>query len=222
MNSFGLKKIAIALSLVGLCATSAFAVGVNATVTADNHYGLYYGSKDGTSMTFVGRNELDASGAPGTFNWSEPENFAFDVPDGQYIYVAGWSDNAFAQAWLGQFVTPTETIVSDTGWEVYLTFQDLGDGSPAPTAGALGSQVNFADTNGLWVPVSIVRANGSAPWGLVAGVSNSAYWAWGSAMEPGSSYGEYQIFRHSVPEPTTMLLLGSSLLGFAGVRRKKA
>ncbi len=67
------------------------------------------------------------------------------------------------------------------------------------------------------------KNNGDSPWGTIAGIDQNANWIWGSALEPGSGYGEYQIFRTqvtAVPEPATLLLLGSGLLGLAVLRKR--
>ncbi len=89
-----MKKTAIVLFL-GLCFVfgalgKAFATLVTATVTADNHYAIYYGTDN--SLTYVGTNVSGSAGSTGTYNWSAAETWSFNVPVGQYIYVVGWSD----------------------------------------------------------------------------------------------------------------------------------
>lgn len=66
--------------------TMAYAVAIDAMVTADNHYGLYFGAVNGSFVTFVGRNELGKGGSPGPCNWSQAESFTFDITLGDYIY----------------------------------------------------------------------------------------------------------------------------------------
>jgi hypothetical protein len=188
--------------------TTAYAVAIEATITADNHYALYFGATNGSFVTFVGRNELGSGGSPGSYNWSQAESFTFDITTGDCIYIAAWSDDATAQGLIGQFVIPDwgATILTNTSdWEVYLTFNDLDDGSEAPTESELGSEISSAS----WNIVTDYIAHGSSPWGYIAGISSEADWIWGSALTPGSDYGEYQIFRTKVvPEPATVLLLG--------------
>ena len=121
-----------------LIPSASYAVPVTATFTADNHYAIYYGAVDGSTMTFVGRNELDAAGSPGEFNWSLPETFNFDAADGDYVYLAAWSDDVEAQGLLGQITTPAGTYYTNTAdWEVAYAFSDIDDGGAAPTTAAM-------------------------------------------------------------------------------------
>jgi len=207
----------LGLVLVFGVLSNAFAIPVTATVTADNHYAIFSGTD--ASLTYRGTNESGALGSPGTYNWSEAETWTFDVPTGEYIYVVGWSDNSVAQGWKGQFVTSSGTIYSDSSWQYLLSStaaNDLGDGSLPPSASDVTSTII---ANQPWL--TGVNTNAYSAWGSVVGLeSSTAQWIWGSSMFPGSGTGEYQVFRHAVPEPTTMLLLGIGLIGLARIRRK--
>lgn len=218
-------KCLIAVAGLGVAAGVSNA-GVMATLTADNHYALYTGNSF-SDITFIGRNELGASGSPGTYNWSKAETWNFEP--GAYIYVAVWSDDAVAQGWLGQFAFdngPT-LLSSSPGWEYVGSDVNLGDGDPAPTVAAIGGWVNLADTNSLWDAPFVGGANGIAPWGTIAGVSNSAKWTWGNPSNRtnpligGDNFEEYQVFRIPTGVPTPGASAMGLLAGAMLVKRRR-
>lgn len=219
---FSLLRACVPAMFLCFTAGSASAVPVTATLTADNHYALYYGNADGSGMTFVGMNEIGAGGDPGEFNWSLPETFTFET-DADYIYIVAWSDDVVAQGLIGQFNIASGLFVTGTnGWEVAIADEDLDDGSPAPATGVLSSFV-FGAT---WGNVTNSLPNGAAPWGTVPGVATSAAWIWGGELIGGGLGGrEYQVFRfrpagEEIPEPASVALLLTGLLALAVQKRR--
>src|SRR5690606_36425982 len=102
-----------------LVAAPAQATPVKATITADNFYALYKGPLAPGSagdLTMIGRNEAtyEHQGAPtnpnslpgcsGSYNWSCPEVFEFDLAAGETFYLAVWDDGTVAESWIGEFI----------------------------------------------------------------------------------------------------------------------
>jgi hypothetical protein len=211
----------------------ATSITFDATITADNHYAIYTGSKSSIT-TYWGMNELGGMGSPGLYNWSFPETWEDIVLDlGDYLYVVAWSDDNIAQGWIGEFVSNSRAILSNTvDWEVYLSGIDLDDWAEAPKEADLTAEI----TGAIWSPVAYYLNQPALPWsywiqienpgsnGYMKDISQKADWIWGSSMEPGSYLGEYQVFRtrvSPVPEPATIILFGSGILGAAIFRRKR-
>ncbi len=194
-------------------------LSVEAVVTADNHYALYYGTTSG--LNYVGTNESTASGSPCRYNWSCAETWEFDMQSGDDIYVAAWSDNSVAQAFIGQFTINGTTYFTEANddWAYTYGGTDLNTGDPAPSV----SEMNDVIDNGSWSALSSVE-HGVSPWGTISGISSDADWVWGTPNlnGSGSGAGEFQVFRFSVPvsEPSTLALLGLGLMSLAYTRRR--
>jgi hypothetical protein len=160
---------------------------VTAHLAADNAFAVYTGNADGSGLTYVGRN---------TGEWTTTHTFNFQIEAGDYIYLAAWSDDAVAQGIIGDFSTNTGlTFVTGANWQVHLTHSDFD-----ATTGQLPSTGHVAAEIGenTWSNVTHVLDNGVSPWGMRPGISPTADWMWGSPLQPGSAYGEYQIFRYQV------------------------
>lgn len=219
------QKLAATVAAAAITALGAFANAeiITGTITADNHYALY--SSLGNAFSYHGGNELGAAGSPGQYNWSMAESYSFSA--GDFLYIAAWSDDSVAQAVLGEFQSASlGTILSgDNRWQVYATDVNLGDGDPHPTAATIAGHVGYADANFLWESIFAGGANGTAPWGAIAGVSNNARWMWKNVpgdpdpTQGGSGAAEMLIFRTVVPTPATAALFG--LGGLACYRRRR-
>lgn len=209
-------------AVVGL-ASAANADTVLGTITADNHYAIYGVGQQG--LFYVGGNEIDAGGAPGLYNWSEAENWAFETQS--VFYIAAWSDDSVAQGLLADFSIANEGLLSgDPRWEVFGTDINRGDGDAHPFAWEIASFVDFADANALWESPYVGNANGDDPWGTIAGISNDARWMWRDTagdvdpLHGGSGLGEMLIFRIAVPAPATAGMIG--LAGLGTLRRRRS
>lgn len=222
----------LAFLLVSMLTVQSIAQGspIVATLTADNHYVLYYGKADGSNLTRVGRNEVGTSGSPGTYNWSLPETWSFGTPD--YLYVAAWDDGG-QQGWIGQFQLPSSLLLSNiSDWEFYVS-ANANPGLP----GGSGDLNDFAVSTELaaatWA-ASIAQSapNSSAPypWGVIAGIDGDARWIWHDTLASSStSDTKYVIFRSgpvdlagAVPEPTTLAIWGTlGGLGLIAAQRRR-
>jgi virginiamycin B lyase len=172
--------------------------GVTATLTADNHYGLYYGNANATDLTLVGRNEVGPSGNPGTYNWSLPETYNFNVNANDYLYVLAWNAGG-PRMWAGQFTLPNGvSLLSDaTHWQYTVaTGANHGDYGDLPDQSTVMSTIVGA----TWLTPQAVATNGTDPWGVIPGVSTAADFVWSDTLTgPSDTDNHYVIFRTTAP-----------------------
>lgn len=189
-------------------------VPVSATLTADNHYGLFLGDVDGSNLISIGRNEYGHGGSPGSYNWSRPEAWDFLAGPGQYLYVMAWDDGG-AQGWIGTFSWQANILDSNaTDWlSAIAPGANPGMNGNLPSNGVLEGYIASA----AWASPAASAANGSTPWGSIAGVGN-ARWLWHDSLGANSaSDGHFAMFRSvnplvsAVPEPRTYAMLGLGL-----------
>lgn len=198
---------------------------VSGTLTADNHYGLYIGGANGENLMEIGRNEHGVSGNPGVYNWSVAETWDFLAAPGQYLYVMAW-DESGPQGWIGTFSWHTSELNSNTGdWlSAVAPGGNPGSNGDLPGTGTLEGYIAGA----TWIAPAASAANGSAPWGTVAGVGNGQ-WIWHDTLAASSSSDtRFAMFRSAnplvtaVPEASTYAMMGVGLgLVLLVARRKR-
>jgi hypothetical protein len=201
-------------------------VPFSATLTADNHYGLFLGDADGSNLISIGRNEYGHGGSPGTYNWSQAEQWYFLAAPGQYLYVMAWDDDG-PQGWIGTFSWQSHVLDSNTtDWlSAIAPGTNPGMNGNLPSTGVLEGYIASA----VWMTPAASAANGSAPWGSIAGVGN-AQWIWHDTLAANSGAdGHFALFRSvnplvsAVPEPRTYAMLGLGLgLILLVARRRQA
>src|SRR5690606_10902276 len=125
-------------------------------------------------------------GCSGSYNWSCPEVFEFDLAAGETFYLAVWDDGTVAESWIGEFIVGGVVYLSNQAdWQYFITdianpaLGQPGSGSgPLPSIAQIFDNVldanDYGDNDG-WLDDPYSRGlNGSSPWGLVPSVSTDA------------------------------------------------
>jgi hypothetical protein len=193
-----LRWLTVPLLLAAL--SPARAADVEILLTADNAYGLGYGTAGEITHYFGIVENLTAgqifSGPVG----NGPEAYTLqDADPGGYLYILAWSDDSISQGVLGQLrVEGHPAYYTGQGdWEVFATGIDLDIpvGGGGPPVSAINGQIAIADagtgsdsTSGLWVGTTggalgnlAFGEDNSSPGGdfqLAALIDPAARWMW--------------------------------------------
>ena len=211
----------IGFALVVLVPASSFATTVSGSTTADDAFFAFLSTNNSVLGTQVASGNffrtvftIPATAlTPGVTNYLQLEVINVGGPGG-YIGDFSLSDTGF------HFASGTQSLSTDiTNWAGIYNSSNFSE-SVQPWVMPTGGVVSFG-------------ANGVGPWGPLSGISSGALWIWpndsSSLPGPTSPCGwctvDFSIpispASSAVPEPTSLLMLGSGVLGLAGVLRRR-
>jgi hypothetical protein len=178
---------------------TSYGTTLDISLTVDNEFYLYMSTDDSVSGELIGSGN----------DWQTTYSLSYTLTPGNtyYIHVIG-IDWGSREGFLGEF------SLSDTLFK----FQNDTQTLLTNTTDWRVNNTGFGDT--YFTPITYGQ-NGVSPWGVRPGISSSAYWIWDTDASD-TVYFSTTITPSTaaVPEPSTLLLLGSGLIGLAGLRKR--
>ncbi len=182
---------------------------VSGNVLADDYHALFTSAAGALQMT----------GPTGHGTSGSETNYRVFQTDGEYLYVAAWSDDAVAQGLLAELLVDGVMLTSgDPQWQVYATGMDLDSDTP-PTLTEMSDAIDFAGVSQTWTAPAVgpqnMPNNGPA-LPLNGEITDQAHWIWHDSgkrvisvlspggpgsppFEPGFNHDEFLIFRIPLP-----------------------
>ncbi|MBM4365764.1 MAG: lamin tail domain-containing protein, partial [Deltaproteobacteria bacterium] len=171
-----------------------------ASVTADNYYGVYVGSSDGSDLRLVGE---DPDG-----DWTTVEDFEIEVGAADHLYLAAWEadwDYGGPQMTIAEVDVDGEIVgTSIDNFEYLLGPSDGYPGVPPGDAPPPEAELASLAASGTWAAPSVEADRSSDPWGW----ANSGYFSDGTQYVWADTFSDtsvtntentYALFRSVAP-----------------------